>query len=398
MTLWDSLIRFPAALWNVAGLLVLLVLFSEFGVGWLQLLSRRIRYGKPVKPDERATTDAFHGAPWAGPYFAEISKIELAWAPFVQWRQQPFRGTYITIDDRNLRATPGEAASGKDAVRVYCFGASTMFGVGARADWTIPAVLQRRLTEAGRRVSVTNCSQLGYNSSQELIALQQLLKKGDVPQVAVFYDGIADILGAEWSGRAGTMLSEEVRVAEFNLLRDERRRDLILAALIAAMPRTLRRLRKWTGLSLRGPFPPASAVALQDGEIAPLARAAVALYAANVRMVRALAETYGFKPLFFWQPVITTKKVKTADELKWENSLSASIAARRRFFAAVLEEYRTHPDLKGAPDAADLSAAFDDRAEPVYIDICHLSEEGNAAIAEAMLPAVTAAVASAKRR
>ena len=180
-------------------------------------------------------------------------------------------------------------APGKDAIRVYCFGASTMFGVGAREDWTIPAVLQRRLSEAGHRVSVTNCSQLGYNSTQELIELQQLLKQGDVPQIAVFYDGIAEIISAEWSGRAGTMLSEEVRRAEFNLLRANRRRDLILAALVAAMPRTLRRLREWTGLSLRGPIPSTSGVKLRDEEIPALARAVVDIYAANVRMARALA-------------------------------------------------------------------------------------------------------------
>ncbi len=51
MTFWDSLVRFPAALWNVAGLLVLLVLFSEFGVDWLRRLSRKIRHGQPLKPE-----------------------------------------------------------------------------------------------------------------------------------------------------------------------------------------------------------------------------------------------------------------------------------------------------------------------------------------------------------
>ena len=398
MTIWGFLIKFPGALWNVAGLFVLLILFWEFGVTWLRRLSRRMRYGKPLKPDERATADAYHGAEWTGPYFAEVSKIELTWAPFVQWQQRPFHGTYITIDERKLRTTPGENSAGKDAIRVYCFGASTMFGVGAREDWTIPAILQRRLTEAEHRVSVTNCSQLGYNSSQELIELQQLLKQGDVPQIAVFYDGIAEIISAEWSGRAGAMLSEEVRRAEFNLLRANRRRDLVLAALVAAMPRTLRRLREWTGLSLRGPVPSTAGVTLRDEEIPALARAVVDVYAANVRMARVLAIGYGFKALFFWQPVITTKRIKSPDEQRWESSMLADIAARRRLFAAVLDEYRRHPDLKGAPDTADLSATFDDQAEPVYIDIAHLSEAGNVVIAEAMLPTIEAAVAAAKNR
>jgi lysophospholipase L1-like esterase len=43
-----------------------------------------------------------------------------------------------------------------------------------------------------------------------------------------------------------------------------------------------------------------------------------------------------------------------------------------------------------------LSALFDDWTEPVYIDLYHLSEAGNAAVAEAILP-VVAKIASALR-
>ena len=73
--------------------------------------------------------------------------------------------------------------------------------------------------------------------------------------------------------------------------------------------------------------------------------------------------------------------------------LFAEDRLRRRLFAAIIEEYRRHPELAGAADVVDLSALFDDRTEPVYIDFYHLSEEGNAAVTEAMLPAINAACA-----
>ena len=63
--------------------------------------------------------------------------------------------------------------SGK-AIRILCFGGSTMMGIGARDHQTIPAVLARRLAERGHRVAVTNYGQLGHNSTQEVITLQQL--------------------------------------------------------------------------------------------------------------------------------------------------------------------------------------------------------------------------------
>ena len=50
------------------------------------------------------------------------------------------------------------------------------------------------------------------------------------------------------------------------------------------------------------------------------------------------------------------------------------------------------------PTLIDLSALFDDWTEPVYIDLYHLSEAGNAAVAEAMLPAVGPLQGAAIRR
>jgi hypothetical protein len=159
------------------------------------------------------------------------------------------------------------------------------------------------------------------------------------------------------------------------------------------MPRTVRRLREITGLRLRGPIP----TRLRDTDnlagvdIAVLARQVVESYAANLRVIRLLAGHYGFRSLFFWQPVITSKRIKSADELRWESDETSDVEKRRQLFSAIIEEYRRHPELAEAADVIDLSGLFDDRAEPVYIDFYHLSEEGNAAVANAMLPAIAAA-------
>jgi hypothetical protein len=151
-----------------------------------------------------------------------------------------------------------------------------------------------------------------------------------------------------------------------------------------------------TGLALRGPLP-AGRVDLGAVDLPALAREVVEVYAANLRLVRLLAGAYGFRPMFFWQPVITTKRDKTADEQFYEAEFTTDLAARRRLYGAVIDERRRHPELGEAADAFDLSRLFDDRAEPVYIDLYHLSEAGNAAVAEAMLPAVAEAVAAIRQ-
>jgi len=389
--------RFVVALWHVVGLMLLAVLVAEFGVEGWRRLSRLLRYRRPTRPDRAAIADAYGGADWPAGYFGEFRRgVRVDWKPYVEWWQRPHCGAYVTIDGRGLRPTPGEETADGEAIRIMCFGGSTMMGMGARGDQTIPAVLARQLTERGHRVSVTNYGQLGHNSTQEVITLQQLLRSGERIDVALFYDGINEMACAEQTGRADGLFNEARRRAEFNLLHPDRLGDLITAALIRSAPRTLRRLRRLTGLPLRGPLP-LEQTDLARIDLAKLAREVVAAYAGNVRLVRLLAREYRFRALFFWQPVITTKKFKTADEQRWADDYTSDPVRRRLLYDAVIGVRRRLPELVAAPDAIDLSALFDDCADPVYIDLYHLSEAGNAAVAAAMLPIVAEAVGALSR-
>jgi lysophospholipase L1-like esterase len=385
--------RFVVALWHVVGLLLLAVLITEFGVEGWRRLSRFLRYRRSTRPDRAAMADAYVGADWSAGYFDEFRRaVRVDWKPYVEWWQRPFHGAYVMLDDRGLRPTPGEERADGNAIRILCFGGSTMMGMGARDDQTIPAALARRLAERGHRVSVTNYGQLGHNSTQEVITLQQLLKSGERLDIALFYDGVNEMACAEQTGRADGLFNEARRRAEFNLIHPDRRRDLIAAALIGAAPRTLRRLRRLTGLQLRGPLPLEQAD-LSQVDLVELARKVIAAYVGNVRLVRLLGREYGFQPLFFWQPIITTKKSKTEDEQRWLDDYTNDPERRRLLYEAILGERRCNPDLVNAADAVDLSALFDDWTDPVYIDLYHLSETGNAAVATAILPIVDAALA-----
>jgi hypothetical protein len=343
-----------------------------------------LRYGGPAARPP-ATADAYAGADWSAGYFDEFRRaVRVDWKPYVEWWHRPFRGSYVTLDERGLRRTPGETTADDQAIRILCFGGSTMMGMGARDEQTIPAVLARRLTALGHRVAVTNYGQLGHNSTQEVISLHQLLKAGTRADIALFYDGINEMISAEQTGAADRLFNDARRVAEFNLLHPSRRGDLVLAALAAAMPRSLRRLRQLTGLALRGPMPPPEAD-LAQLDVAGLARQVVDAYAATVRLARLLAGEHGLRTLFFWQPVITTKTVKSADEQRFEQDYTKDVAAgaalrrgdRRAPRGVPSSHGRTcstcrHLRRRGGPD-------LHRRLSPVG--------SGNIAVAEAMLPA-----------
>ena len=394
----EAALRLLSAIWNVVGILLALIIVIELGLPWLRQTSRRLRYGRGGKPHTRAAADAYGGADWPFQYETEFERLfVLDGAPLVHWKQQPGKGVYTNIDAHGRRIVPGAELAGEEAIRVDCFGGSTMFGIGARDEGTIPALLQRLLRGSGHPVAFVNCAQCGHINTQELIELQQSLKAGERPDIVLFYDGYNDLYTSQMKGQADTIMNEITRSAEFNLLGRERRWDLIRAAFLGAMPRTLRYLRKLTGLELPGPGPRVEFARLGERDLPRLARALVAAYAANVRMIRLLARDYGFQALFVWQPIPASKKVKSPDEQKWDN-MGFDVAARRRLLAAVVAEFRRNPELGGSADFLDLSALFDDETKPVYIDYCHLSEEANATVAEAIMPALKRAVIAAEAK
>jgi len=396
--MWETALRFVSALWNVVGILLAAVLVIELGLPWLREAGRRLRYGEGGKPNTRAAGAAYGGADWPYEYEREFERL-LAFdpKPFVHWTVRPCRGAYTNVGEDGYRVVPGAELAGRDDLKVHCFGGSTMFGLGARDEGTIPAALQRLLRARGHDVAVANRGQLGHISTQEIISLQQSLKHGARPDVALFFDGYNDLQTAEWSGRADSLMNDDIRSAEFDLLGKERRGDLLRAALQGAMPRTLRYVRKLTGIDLRGTSDRHRPVGLSEDQLAPLARSFVAVYAANVRLARLLARDCGFEVIFVWQPMLASKKIKSPDEKKWE-SIDIDVALRRRFLATVVAELRRCPGLAGAPDVVDLSALFDEEARAIYIDYCHLSEEGNAVVAEALVPALEQALAAALSR
>jgi hypothetical protein len=55
------MLRFVIALWHVAGILLLAVLVTEFGVEVWRRCSRYLRYRRPTRPDRNAAADAYAG-------------------------------------------------------------------------------------------------------------------------------------------------------------------------------------------------------------------------------------------------------------------------------------------------------------------------------------------------
>ncbi|MCB2262298.1 MAG: hypothetical protein LGR52_05070, partial [Candidatus Thiosymbion ectosymbiont of Robbea hypermnestra] len=215
--------------WLILGILLLLIVLSEAGLR-LALTARDWLLDRPLtehqvaedKIDRWARADAYRSAAWVRDYYRELQAARpFVWHPYIYWRRPPYQGRYIRVDRKGRRATwnpPLRApAAGPPPVRLFTFGASTMWGSGARDDHTIASSLGRLLYARGYRVRVTNYGESAYVSTQSAIALLRAIHQGERPDIALFYNGDNDVITSTVYGVAGIPYEQENRRAEFAL-------------------------------------------------------------------------------------------------------------------------------------------------------------------------------------
>lgn len=317
-------------------------------------------------------SDSYQGEPWIRQYTDDYFGMRLRWESYVYWRRRPFSSQYINVDAAGIRKTsPGlTPAPGQSVSRVFVFGGSTTWGEGARDEGTVPSFLAQALAARGVVADVVNHGEGGYVSTQELIALLRELHRGNVPDIAVFYNGLNDRYSTAQSGEAGIPQNEWNRRAEFNL--SARRIQVYLLAL--AGPRTgLNTVRLLYRLAERAEA--GAGPALHEG----LAREVVDVYLANVRAIAGLGAVYGFTPVFYWQPTLYNKGSLTAFEQILKDTQPGHFES---FFTDVQNLLNPEVNRLDPIRFHDISTLLSGHDGPLYIDFSHLSEDGNRLIAE----------------
>lgn len=336
--------------------------------------------------DYKTHSDAFANSPWITDYFNEDHAAAiLDWRSYVYWRLRPYHGRYVNVDENGIRRTwqsPDSAAA--DAVDIFMLGGSTTWGNGSRDDHTVPSELSRLLHQRGVKARVTNFGESGYVSMQELLTLELQLRQGHIPDLVIFYDGVNDTYSAWQQGQAGIPQNEHSRVLEFNMTNPRRRAErtqLLLREYASKMA-----LRRFADSIVKRIVPRrSSAPAAGSQNDDALAQDVVSTYAGHMELVRALADRYGFKYLFFWQPNLFEKKSLSKTEQEQADIMKTEGVFFRKTYdvmrASGLEE-------KSGGRFHNISTIFTDETKPVYFDFCHMGEEGYHAVAAHMIDPV----------
>jgi lysophospholipase L1-like esterase len=372
---FKTLLRSIAVTTSVSLCVLLLVELA----GWLQ---KPDRYENPpaVTADAWISSDAL--APgdtvWMKEFVDEFCRSYTAhWTSYVYFKRNPFSGKHINVDTNGVRHTTQFAlrkTSEARPMRVFLIGGSTMWGTGARDSGTIASALSRTIasdTTFGS-TEVLNLGESGYVSTQSVIRLELELRKGNVPDIVILYDGVNDVFAAYQNLQPGLPQNETHRAAEFNLLKERSRMrgiwldSLISRTVIAGVVQSLRAMIS----SPPHPAPP-------HVDLAP---EIVRLYRENLKIVEALAKQYGFIYEAYWQPVVFAKESPTP----YQQKQADLVGYARPLFQEVYKRVREDADLRTNTHFHDVSTIFDTISAPVYLDFCHITEAGNALVARQM--------------
>lgn len=115
--------------------------------------------------------------------FDEYAAPKSSYEPFIAYRRQMYNGTVVNIDNNGFRKSTNHSLNDS----TWFFGGSTMWGTGATDETTIPSFFAKYTGE-----KVLNLGESGYTSFQEFINLQLMLLRGYKPKRVFFYDGQND--------------------------------------------------------------------------------------------------------------------------------------------------------------------------------------------------------------
>lgn len=328
---------------------------------------------------------------WAPVYWREAKLAEnYGYKPYVIWRHLPFEGETININQEGLRQTPGANCSA-DAYKVFVFGGSTMWGWGS-PDWeTIAAHLQQGLEDLIEGpVCVINFGEDSFVSTQSLIELIRQLQFGNVPDAAIFYDGVNTVYAGHESGRSGVHPGFEKIAAKFE--EDEHPLLKWIKAsrqytLIESLVNKLKAVRQDNSLKLLND----EAMEIKTHF---LADSLTQVYLTNYKVVRTLSQEFGFEVFFFWQPHLgIDKKPLTIEEQALKSTMDPKLIALTK---AVYERiYVSTLEYEHLWYIADV---FEGHEEQIWIDAWgHVTPEGNRLVAQKMLSMIKKSRSALKR-
>ncbi|MFK7974346.1 MAG: hypothetical protein AB8B66_05750 [Rickettsiaceae bacterium] len=375
------MLEFLKSLWIIIGCTIVVFCLLEICarmVGPHILYEKKQAYspGDSLVERKNFIPDAYANANWFSDlkrdyrnYTNHIKKDE--GHSYLHWDNSPFNSKYINndfIDSKNGKLvfrrswevntlnTPSEH------VNLYFFGGSTMWGYGARDEYTIPSCVIKILSqEYGIQARAFNFGVLGFQSTQEVISLFKkihVFDKDRGKKIVIFLDGLNDIwTGLSQSSSMDLMIGKSAlrwRFTYSNFIRNalSKLKSIQLLSLIFKVNKDI-------------PYSN------------HLSREIIKNYKMNQYLSEAICASRNILSLHYWQPLLATKKHLSnyeKKELNFSKIYQKGLSVSKHTCSTIshhISSYKFH----------NISNIFDKYKTSMYIEPVHYTEEGNRIIA-----------------
>jgi lysophospholipase L1-like esterase len=332
--------------------------------------------------------------------------LKLVLHPYLGYKNAPNQHNGLfNVNSLGFRGREIHRQKAREAYRVILLGGSAVFGTWASSDeGTLPSLLEQQLNRAIRgtkRFEVINAGVIGYVSAQEFVYLAtELLDLG--PDLVIVYDGYNDFLTHLYltdacrhsvgrrAFRASYMFFHEI---EAQLIASAQARDTGVAsrlkALLGSLVGKTALGRLWLGQpgTSQVAAPPSTGSGSPQSvadEFGPTcANPILETYAQSLSRIARLASLRPGRLLMAVQPVIEWKKPLSEAEgsiVPWYPWLQR---ATQRIYPQLLAVAERVAKEEGVP-FLDLRPAFENQPETLFADPVHLTDWGNAVVAQVL--------------
>jgi hypothetical protein len=299
---------------------------------------------------------------WSRPFLYE---------PFTEFKERPYHGDYVNVDENGFRFSRDQASSppAQGNINIFVFGGSTTFGYGVADSETIPSRLQEEFRkQLGAQISVYNFGRGYYFSTQERVLFEKLVLSGYVPNVAIFIDGLNDFYQND---------GEPLYAPEFELMMNDPTRAMAQALteklrnlpIVRAARDAVHSLSCLVGKCVqKGDDGARSDNTLADTRFRDptIISRTINRYLSNKKLVEAVSAAYDIKPIFVWQP-IPTYKYNPQSHL-FADAIYDNHGYSIYGYPAMLEEIARRPPGDNFLWCADIQEGIN---EPLYVDQVH---------------------------
>jgi lysophospholipase L1-like esterase len=316
-------------------------------------------------------------------------KSATVYHPLLGFITKNIKSPNLNVDENGIRNTTYRLPNQQTTpiTNIFFFGNSTMFGNAVKDNETIPSYFANSFNNDNSNIQISNYGQLAYTSNQSLSFFIMQLKKGNIPDTVIFYDGCNDLYASNSQKGFQNIYNEQYlvnKIGNFFTFEFEHpdNTSLINPELIAKFVNSYLKIihyPKQLISSIRQTTfenTETDKYMLNQDSSTILSKDIADNYIENSKLISSLADQFHFRYYLFWQPLafnkkLTPKEQNSADYTKQDITIYQQIIDRI--------------NKSGISNFHDLTQVFDkSESQTIFYDKCHISPKGNEIVANKM--------------